>query len=189
LDEGSPRRIPNPGVFFKLHGEFDTMEKRQEIATAIKRIVHAIGERELALDDCCPYSYREVSITRKLKDVAIAQKNVDGFIVELRTLTEERLKDFSDQELLLAVYLWCGIWCSAAVFHVDSHDIASIVGRNKPEEVSEVAFRLLEHTSPLSKIIAGTWSTRESIYDFSVKDPGKLAYLFFGEIEHPSRED
>ena len=166
------------------------MEIHQEIFVGLKRILMAVSARNSDLSMTCPvFCVDEEERNEKLKKVAQSQQKIDDAIAGLRELTGNRLKEFSDAEILLLVHLLAGVWASDSSLRVDSTSITDIVGANRPEDVATLVLGILNHSSPLFRIISVAWEAgrhRSGNYSFSVHDCEGLHQLFLGQWKRPT---
>ena len=161
------------------------MEIHQKIFVCLKRILMAVTVRNSDLDSTCPlFSIDEEERAEKLKKAAHSQKEIDEAVADLRELTENRLKEFSDAEVLLLVHLISGIWASDSSLRIDSSSIMEIVGANRIEQASSLIFGIISHSSPVYSYISVVWEAgrhRPGNFSFYIHDYEGLHRLFIGD--------
>ena len=166
------------------------MEIHQQIFVEMKRILMAVTSRNSEMSSTCPlFAPDESELTERLKKIAKAQETVDEGVAKLRELTKDRLKSYSDPEVLLLIHLIAGVWASDTSLRVDSTSITDIVGANRPEDVATLALGILNHSSPLFRVISVAWEGgrhRCGNYSFGVHDFEGLHMLFLGQWKRTS---
>jgi len=163
------------------------MEASKKVFVAMKRIVLTVVIRNRALDHCCPnfVGDDEQEMDNRLRELAASQRDVDDAIKALRNATEERFKDFSNEEILILTHLVNGIWSSESCLCIESKNILDIIGHNNAPEGGALVVSLLNRTSPIFRVVSMTWdgSRRGSGgYSLSIHDRRGLHNLFFGKV-------
>ena len=166
------------------------MEIHQQVFVELKRILMAVTSRNSELSNTCPlFAPDEDELNERLRKAAKAQEEVDTGVAKLRELTKDRLKSYSNAEVLLLVHLIAGVWASESSLRADSSSITDIVGANRPEDVATLALGILNHSSPIFRTISVVWEGgrhRSGNYSFSIHDCEGLHMLFLGQWKRPT---
>ena len=154
------------------------------IAALIKNLVSEIENRNNHLTASCPSLSDENERKSIFGHITATQEEIDKIVGKIRECTASSFMDFSDEELLLACYIWASIWTDHPSVQVTSRSFIDVIGRNRIGRLPSFLEGLLNGRSPLLKYVSMQWQSRyrgECCYTFKIEKIAEFNALFLGK--------